>query len=149
MEGHHLVEETRGQVAVLRGPVVYCIESQDIGQGVEIADLAVPRSVQLRPVAHTIGNLPVTALEGDLLKYEHRDWGNSLYREVSSVARTIHVSGTEESAPRAPRLAVISTSSSPLPSFLITLQVVVFLARVSQWRFVPSRANGMKSFASR
>lgn len=85
IEGHHLLEETRGQVAVLRGPVVYCIESPDIGQGVELSDLAVPRNVQLRPVQHTIGRVPVIALEGEILKYEHRDWGTNLYREVSGV----------------------------------------------------------------
>jgi DUF1680 family protein len=86
VEGHHLVEETRGQVAVLRGPVVYCLESPDIEPGVQLSDLAVPRNVQFRSVQQTIVGVQVPALEGEILQYEHRDWGNDLYRDVSSAA---------------------------------------------------------------
>ncbi len=84
VEGHHLLEETRGQVAVLRGPVVYCIESADMrADGGDIFDLAIPRDIELQPAKHAIAGAPVIALEGEALKYEHRDWGTDLYREVS------------------------------------------------------------------
>ena len=83
IEGHHLIEETRGQAAVLRGPVVYCIETPDVGPGAALADFAVPRNAQLRPVEQTIGQTRVIALEGEILQYEHQDWGSDLYREVS------------------------------------------------------------------
>ena len=85
VEGHELIEETRGQVAVLRGPVVYCIESPDAGQGIHLSALAIPRSVQFRPVQQLIGSVQITALEGEVLKYEHKDWGTDLYRDVSDV----------------------------------------------------------------
>ncbi len=84
VEGHKLIEETRGQVAVLRGPVVYCIESPDLGDGVDIADVAIPRNVEFRPVPYRIGEIQVTALEGEILKHEHRNWGTDLYRDISS-----------------------------------------------------------------
>ena len=84
MEGHHLVEETRGQVAVLRGPIVYCVESADVPPGVEIADLSIPRNARFQPVSYTIGRVPVIALEGEVLKHEHRDWGTDLYREITT-----------------------------------------------------------------
>jgi DUF1680 family protein len=83
VEAHKLVEETRGQIAVLRGPVVYCLESPDVG-GADLAELAIPRNAKFRPVNHQIGDLSVTALEGEVLKHEHRDWGSDLYREISS-----------------------------------------------------------------
>jgi hypothetical protein len=83
IEGHKLVEETRGQIAVMRGPVVYCVESPEIG-GLDLADFVIPRNTQFRPVEHQIGQLTVTALEGEILKHEHREWGTDLYREVSS-----------------------------------------------------------------
>jgi DUF1680 family protein len=86
VEGHHMIEETRGQVAVLRGPVVYCIESKDVPQGVELTDLVVPRNVKFRPVQETIGEVQVTTLEGEVVKYDHRPWGKDLYQEVSDVA---------------------------------------------------------------
>ena len=73
VEGHKLIEETRGQIAVLRGPVVYCIESPDAGQNVDLAEFAVPRNAQFRPVEHKIGQVPITALEGE--SFEARKQG--------------------------------------------------------------------------
>jgi DUF1680 family protein len=84
VEGHKLVEETRGQIAVMRGPVVYCMETPDAGQGVDLADYAVPRSATFKPVEYKIGQVPITALEGEILKHESRDWGSDLYREISA-----------------------------------------------------------------
>jgi DUF1680 family protein len=84
VEGHHMIEETRGQAAILRGPVVYCLESCDVDPGVQLSDLAVPRNAQLWLVQQHIGGFQVTALEGEILAYEHREWGSNLYREVSS-----------------------------------------------------------------
>jgi len=86
VEGHHLIEETRSQVAVLRGPVVYCLESADIGLGNELSDLAIPRNAQLRTVQQTVDGVQVIALEGEILKHEHRDFGANLYREISAAA---------------------------------------------------------------
>jgi DUF1680 family protein len=42
VQAHPLVEECRGQVAVRRGPLVYCLESCDLPQGVAITDVVVP-----------------------------------------------------------------------------------------------------------
>ena len=42
IEAHPLVEETRNQVAVKRGPVVYCLESCDLPVGVRVQDVKVP-----------------------------------------------------------------------------------------------------------
>ena len=41
LEAHPLVEETRNQVAVRRGPIVYCLESVDLPKNVKIADVAI------------------------------------------------------------------------------------------------------------
>ena len=41
MESHPLVEETRGQVAVARGPLVYCLESPDLPEGIRVGETAV------------------------------------------------------------------------------------------------------------
>lgn len=42
MTGDSRIESTRGQVAVKRGPVVYCLESNDIPAGVDIANIKLP-----------------------------------------------------------------------------------------------------------
>lgn len=41
---HHFVEEATNQVAVVRGPVVYCLESADLPEGVGIEQVYIPRS---------------------------------------------------------------------------------------------------------
>lgn len=48
---HHLVEEASNQVAVMRGPVVYCLESADLPEEVGIEEVYLPRDVSWREVA--------------------------------------------------------------------------------------------------
>ncbi len=43
MQAHPLVEECRGQVAVQRGPLIYCLESSDLPSGVKVLDCAIDR----------------------------------------------------------------------------------------------------------
>ena len=76
-----LVEETRGQVAVRRGPIVYCLESPDLPAGESIFDVALPWSADLHPTPVVIGKSRMMALEG-------KAWllpgGNGrLYQQVS------------------------------------------------------------------
>jgi DUF1680 family protein len=49
------VEETRNQVAVMRGPVVYCAESKDLPSGIDLPSVAVPSDLRLSPVAGLAG----------------------------------------------------------------------------------------------
>lgn len=44
IEGHPRIEETRNQVAVKRGPIVYCVESPDLPKGTEILNVYLPSS---------------------------------------------------------------------------------------------------------
>lgn len=47
IEGHPRIEEVRNQVAVKRGPVVYCIESPDLPKGTKILDVFLPAKSKL------------------------------------------------------------------------------------------------------
>jgi len=47
MEGNPLIEEVRNQVAVKRGPVVYCIESPDLPKETQVLDVYLPSSSRL------------------------------------------------------------------------------------------------------
>jgi uncharacterized protein len=71
MQANPLVEETRGQVAVQRGPVVYCLESPDLPKDERVPDIALPSSIALKPVPMEIGTSRFMALEGqaDLLPH--------------------------------------------------------------------------------
>ena len=47
MEANPLVEDDVNQLAVQRGPVVYCLESPDLPDGVSISDVLIPSDLQL------------------------------------------------------------------------------------------------------
>ncbi len=84
VEAHPLVEETRNQVAVKCGPVVYCLESPDIPEDTRIFDFKIPSAINLNPVKLKIAGSEITALEGKFETKESPDWANSLYREIST-----------------------------------------------------------------
>jgi DUF1680 family protein len=58
LEGHPLAEENRNQVAVMRGPLVYCLESGDLPPGVRPSEVLIPRDIELQPRPDpTLGDL--------------------------------------------------------------------------------------------
>lgn len=81
MEANPLVEETRNQVAVVRGPIVYCIESSDL-QDARIFDVELPAAIQFTPVIKMVKGASLTFLEGQALLQEKPDWAGKLYQEV-------------------------------------------------------------------
>ena len=82
MEAHPLVEELRNQVAVKRGPIVYCLESSDLPKNVTVSEIVVPRDIRLRPRfdRNLLGG--VTVLEGQAQYRKQSDWTDVLYREL-------------------------------------------------------------------
>ena len=81
IEAHPLVEETLGQVAVKRGPVVYCLESPDLPAGTRVGDVVIPSDVKFlaRYDQRLLGG--VVALDTTLLAKASGDWSGELYRE--------------------------------------------------------------------
>jgi DUF1680 family protein len=82
MEAHPLVEEARNQVAVQRGPLVYCVESTDLPRGVRVQDVALPRGIALTPRFDPGLLGGVTVLEGRAEAWPEPDWSGQLYREL-------------------------------------------------------------------
>ena len=82
VEANPLVEENRGQVAVVRGPIVYCVESQDL-DGIDIDDIALPVTAQFRTVETTIDGSHVVALETEAYVRNEAAWEGQLYRPAS------------------------------------------------------------------
>ena len=83
IEANPLVEETRNQVAVKRGPIVYCIESVDLPKGNAIFDLNISTSVAFKRIPTRIANTTVTSLETTARKNSNTEWKDQLYKEVS------------------------------------------------------------------
>ena len=86
MEANPLVEEAKNEVAVMRGPIVYCLEGQDVGGGHRINDIAIPADVQFTETKVTIGGHEMVALEADVPVVNKDTWtNNELYRELRPV----------------------------------------------------------------
>lgn len=83
IEANPLVEESRGQVAVMRGPIVYCLESQDLG-GIDIDNIALPVSAQFRTVETTIDGSRIVALETEAYVRNEAQWDGMLYRPAAT-----------------------------------------------------------------
>ena len=87
MEANPLVEECRGQIAVQRGPIIYCLESNDIN-GADIDNITIPLNAKFTPVKTTIEGATITALETEVVNRTESDWTKTLYREVSKDKKT-------------------------------------------------------------
>lgn len=83
MQANPLVEETRNQVAVKRGPIVYCLESVDLRSGEKVIDMGLSSTATLKPVNFRIGTTEVVALEGQANQLGESRFANQLYHEVS------------------------------------------------------------------
>ncbi|MBI4664074.1 MAG: glycoside hydrolase family 127 protein [Verrucomicrobia bacterium] len=84
IEANPLVEEALNQVAIKRGPLVYCLESTDLPRGVRLLDVTIPWNIDLVPRydGHLLGGMVV--IEGNALARPQDGWGSELYREFSS-----------------------------------------------------------------
>lgn len=88
VEANPLVEEAKNQIAVMRGPIVYCLEGQDIANGVRINDIAIPVDAHFTEVPVTIAGTKMLALETDAILTGLDAWdNNSLYRELRPVSK--------------------------------------------------------------
>ena len=88
VEANPLVEEAKNQVAIMRGPIVYCLEGQDIANGVRINNIAIPADAQFTEVPVTIAGTKMLALETDALLTGQDAWdNNTLYRELRPVSK--------------------------------------------------------------
>lgn len=83
VEGHPLAEEIRGQAALRRGPLVYCLESADLPEGVRVADVAVRPSDKWNACFRKDWLGGMTVVEGRGYIVDERPWDHDLYRPVS------------------------------------------------------------------
>ena len=89
IEANPLVEEAKNQVAVMRGPIVYCLEGQDIQGGYRINDIALNSDIELKEVKMSIAGHDFIALEGEAKLVNNQQWNNqTLYRELAKSPET-------------------------------------------------------------
>jgi uncharacterized protein len=87
MQAHPKVEQCRGQVAVFRGPILYCLESHDVPADMSLWNVHLPSDACLSPVPANEFPFGVLALEGGALCRPETEWSNTeLYRPVRPLA---------------------------------------------------------------
>lgn len=86
IQAHPRVEAARNQVAVMRGPLVYCLESIDLPQGVDLDEVALPEGIVFTPWYDRQLLNGVVALEGEALRRPGADAGRALYRPLEARA---------------------------------------------------------------
>ena len=83
LEANALIEETRNQVAVRRGPVVYCLEASDLPAGKPLNGLIVNANTVFTPRHTTIAGSDVVWLEGQTNFADNSAWKGQLYHPIS------------------------------------------------------------------
>jgi hypothetical protein len=92
VEAHPLVEEARNHAAVMRGPIVYCLESVDLPEGAAIDDVRLPRGPcwTTRHEPELLGG--VTVLQTEACVVPSPQTGDGLYHKVpTGQARTVPI----------------------------------------------------------
>lgn len=76
------LEQARAQVAVMRGPIVYCLESTDLPEGVAIGQVTIPRDAtwEVQHESELLGG--VTTVSTQALAMPAADPDGALYQEL-------------------------------------------------------------------
>ena len=90
IESNPMVEETKNQITVKRGPVVYCLESADL-PGQNVFDVVIPSSIKLHPMPMKIDNGNIMVLTGEAKLLENNEWKNKLYKEVNTATKPVKI----------------------------------------------------------
>jgi hypothetical protein len=88
IEANPLVEETLGQVAMKRGPIVFCVESADLPKGVRVDQVLIHPDARFLPRydQRLLGGTVV--LDATLATKTSSDWAGRLYREFRPAGLT-------------------------------------------------------------
>ncbi|CAM4460676.1 hypothetical protein FHS16_004188 [Paenibacillus endophyticus] len=78
MQGHPLIRQTAGKVALQRGPFVYCLEEAD--NGGQLFHLSLPATSELSSAFDTglLGGMQV--ITGNGVRFDSKHWQDELYR---------------------------------------------------------------------
>lgn len=90
MQANPLVEETKNQVAVKRGPIVYCLETEDISKEADINTIVLDVNSNFNTKKSTIKNREIIAITGKGF-VETENWNNKLYKPMTSSKTSVDV----------------------------------------------------------
>lgn len=83
MEAHPKAEQLRNQVAVMRGPVLYCLEWKDLPEDKNINNVRIPSDIVLKATKSDF-LFRIKKLEGNAFYYDEKPWEGDLYRPLET-----------------------------------------------------------------
>ncbi|MCD6356390.1 MAG: glycoside hydrolase family 127 protein [Anaerolineaceae bacterium] len=84
IEANPLVEEARNQVAVKRGPIVYCLESPDLPKNIKVSEVMISEETDFKPIYKKDLLGGVTILKGRAFVKSEKNWENKLYKTIQN-----------------------------------------------------------------
>ncbi|GAA3783935.1 glycoside hydrolase family 127 protein [Flavobacterium ginsengiterrae] len=84
MEANPLVEEVKNQVAVKRGPLVYCLESDQLPAKISVNDVALKLNSKFTTNNFTLNNRNLVSIEAEAVINPNNSWNKALYKPLSS-----------------------------------------------------------------
>ncbi|MBM1105627.1 glycoside hydrolase family 127 protein [Aurantibacter crassamenti] len=90
MQANPLVEETKNQIAVKRGPIVYCLESEDISTSVDINKILLDVDSEFTTKTINISNRNIVGISAKAF-VQSDDWTNKLYQPISKSNEAVDI----------------------------------------------------------
>ncbi|MEL0456043.1 glycoside hydrolase family 127 protein [Flavobacteriaceae bacterium SZ-1-7] len=90
MQANPLVEETKNQVAVKRGPIVYCLETVDVPVKVSINNISLDVNSELSPKKFDLNGREVMGINAKAF-VEETNWEKALYKPISKIKEQIDI----------------------------------------------------------
>ncbi|MCF7849324.1 MAG: glycoside hydrolase family 127 protein [Kiritimatiellales bacterium] len=88
MTAHPKAEQLRNQVAVMQGPLLYCVESKDLPEGKAMDNVCIPADIVLKTAPASDLPFGIQVLEGHALYRDAKSWEGELYRPLGAAALT-------------------------------------------------------------
>ncbi|MCD0466963.1 glycoside hydrolase family 127 protein [Flavobacterium sp. ENC] len=84
MEANPLVEEVKNQVAVKRGPLVYCLESDQLPANTSVNDVVLNVNSKFTTHFIDLDHRKVLSIEADISVPSDTSWNKTLYKPIST-----------------------------------------------------------------
>ncbi|SHL96080.1 aceric acid hydrolase [Flavobacterium chilense] len=84
MEANPLVEEVKNQVAVKRGPLVYCLESDQLPSKISVNDVALNLKSNFATNNFILNNRNLVSIDAETVINSNNSWNKTLYKPLSS-----------------------------------------------------------------
>lgn len=84
MEANPLVEEVKNQVAVKRGPLVYCLESDQLPAKTSVNDVILNVNSKFATNSFTLNNRNLVSIDAEAVINSNNSWNKTLYKPLSS-----------------------------------------------------------------